>query len=184
MSKKAEARQKRNVARLQRNEARSIRQANDIPQKKAARSNIENLPQKEIRSNENPNSVFAMSMRWTKDFADLDGSWTWGIQRRWDNQTWDTEINPKLLEFEKLTWNEINQQVYGNEGKRRQMHHNMATEAICKEAQKRLIEIKDVAPEILFRFRLGNLPRLWGVRIVDEFQILWHDPTHKIYPVD
>lgn len=58
----------------------------------------------------------------------------------------------------------------------------METERIDGEAQRRLVEIGRVSDSV-YRFRLGNLPRLWGLRIVGQFHILWYDPTHRIYPV-
>lgn len=63
------------------------------------------------------------------------------------------------------------------------MHHGMDVDSICEEAQFRLIEIEKYQ-DTIFRFRLGNLPRLWGFRILDEFTVIWYDPTHRIYPVD
>lgn len=36
--------------------------------------------------------------------------------------------------------------------------------------------------DVLFRFRAGNLERVWGYRIVNIFHVLWYDPTHQIYP--
>lgn len=63
------------------------------------------------------------------------------------------------------------------------MHHNMATEVICDEAQLRMMEIERHA-DVIFRFRLGNKRRLWGHRVVNHFEILWFDPTHGVYPID
>ena len=36
----------------------------------------------------------------------------------------------------------------------------------------------------LFRFRLGNKPRLWGVIHEGVFYPVWWDPEHKVYPTD
>jgi hypothetical protein len=36
----------------------------------------------------------------------------------------------------------------------------------------------------LFRFRLGNKPRLWGIIHEGVFFPVWWDPEHKIYPTD
>ena len=36
----------------------------------------------------------------------------------------------------------------------------------------------------IVRFRLGNRRRLWGSRVVSEFQIVGYDPEHNIYPTD
>jgi hypothetical protein len=139
---------------------------------------------KQVRLGADPGSVFQMQMRWTVSEADQTGAWSWGVTRKWTDDDWDSALHPKLLEFEKLTWAEIESHAYGNEGKRHRAHHGMESDQVCGEAQDRLHELERDYPETLFRFRLGNLPRLWGVRVVNEFQVLWYDPTHKIYPVD
>ncbi len=77
----------------------------------------------------------------------------------------------------------------------------MPVESIRDEAQTRLLELREeqegkverkeiaapvlryVDSEDLFRFRLGNLPRLWGFRIVNVFYLLWYDSEHEIYPI-
>lgn len=84
------------------------------------------------------------------------------------------------MEFARLTWGEID--VFSSDSGHK-MHHNMNVEDICEEAQLRLMEIERYQ-DTIFRFRLGNLQRLWGFRILDEFIVIWYDPTHKIYPVD
>lgn len=182
MSKKAEARIARSIEKKLRQQQKSAR-LRDEPDGLAVRSEYAKEQQKTVRAGENPNSVFDMQMRWTAKTADKDGEWTWKVARDWGDETWQQELEPKLLEFEKLTWAEIDKLAYGNAGKRHRMHHSMPTDEICGEAKDRLNELGRTT-ETLFRFRLGNLPRLWGERIVDEFQIYWYDPTHKIYPVD
>jgi hypothetical protein len=59
----------------------------------------------------------------------------------------------------------------------------MDTDVIRDEAQYRLIEIEKYR-DVIFRFRLGNKRRLWGHRIVSNFEIIWFDPTHQIYPTE
>ena len=88
-------------------------------------------------------------------------------------------IQPKLDEFQTLTWGEIDAFTSDTWHK---MHHDTNIEDICKEAQIRLIDIEKMG-DVIFRFRLGNQPRLWGFRVLNEFSILWYDPTHKVYPV-
>jgi len=132
------------------------------------------------RAGENPGSVFAMRMSWACESPDCSGEWSWGTQREWSQDDWDQIIVPKLAQWSQLTWGEIDRFSSGTGHK---MHHNMDTEAICDEAQCRLIEIEKYT-DVIFRFRLGNKRRLWGHRIVDNFAILWFDPTHQIYPAD
>ncbi len=125
-----------------------------------------------------------MQMRWSVEGADREGIWSWEVHRDWGDDVWEQTLRPKLEEFQKLTWAEIERQAYGNDGKRHRCHHAMDTYDVCQEAQDRLLALERAYPETLFRFRLGNLPRLWGVRVVEEFQVIWYDPTHQVYPVD
>lgn len=182
MSKKGDARVKLRLAKALKQKERTARQASDLAPK-AARSQYAKEAPKQIRLGANPDSVFQMKMRWTDEHADKDGEWTWGVARDWGEEVWNAELQPKLNQFAALTWAEIERQNYGNEGKRHRAHHTMNTCDVCDEAQSRLHDLVRAYPDILFRFRLGNLPRLWGVRIVDQFEVLWYDPTHQIYPL-
>ena len=133
-----------------------------------------------IRLGANPGSIYQMMMEWTHDYADRKGEWSWGQARDWGYQAWSQVIRPKLAEFEKLKWAEIEAFLTGT-GHR--MHHSMEVNNICTESQKRLGEL-GIDEEEIYRFRLGNLRRLWGFRVVNMFEILWYDPEHKIYPTD
>ena len=183
MSVKREARIARQLARDLKQKERSARSL-DIAANHVARSEYVKVAPREVRAGADPGSIFQMRMTWKVDTADRVGDWSWGVCRNWDDAQWRADVAPKLYEFGKLTWAEIERQAYGNEGKRHRSHHPMAADQICKEAQDRLLELERDYPETLFRFRLGNMPRLWGVRVVNCFEVIWHDPTHKIYPVD
>jgi len=124
-----------------------------------------------------------MKMSWTIEHRDCDGAWESGTLRQWSEEAWKGEIQPKLIEWAKLTWAEIDAHTTGNDGKRHKMHHSMSVDSILEEAQYRLVEI-DKLEENIFRFRLGNLPRLWGFRRIADFHVLWFDPKHEIYPTD
>lgn len=182
MSKKSEARIARQHLKALKQQEKAAR-LKISPDPHVARSEFAKEAPKEVRAGANPGSIFQMQMRWTIDDADRSGAWTWGIDRDWGESAWSTNLHPKLKEFEKLTWAEIESHTYGNEGKRHRSHHAMSTDKVCDEAQARLLELER-DPETLFRFRFGNLPRLWGVRVVEKFEVIWYDPTHQIYPVD
>ncbi|MBU3029758.1 hypothetical protein [Paracoccus marinaquae] len=139
----------------------------------------EEISEKQPRASENPASIFTLPVRWSCDDPDTEGAWTWGVARQWAQEEWDAQIAPRLMEFSQLTWAEID--TFSSDSGHK-MHHNMDIESICDEAQLRLIEIEKYQ-DTIFRFRLGNLQRLWGFRILDEFTVIWYDPTHKIYPV-
>jgi hypothetical protein len=152
-------------------------------QEKAARL-VESLvaslaAQPKVRLSADPGSIFGKVVRWSCNDPDCSGSWSWGIDRQWSDEDWNDTILPKLEVWSKLTWGEVDRLASDTGHK---MHHNMDCGGLCNEALERLIEIEKL-DDTIFRFRLGNLPRLWGFRIVDEFHILWFDPTHRVYPV-
>ena len=91
------------------------------------------------------------------------------------------DIIPKLKEFEKLTWHEIENQKYGNEQKTK--HHNIEVERLCPAAQKRLRDLKMDDVGELFSFRLEGKLRIFGRRIHNCFQIMWIDTEHQICPM-
>lgn len=132
------------------------------------------------RKSKNPNSVYGLTMKWCGDYADKDDAWSWGVDREWSEEDWDEIILPKLGAWSKQTWGEIDKASSDSGHK---MHHDMDCDAIREEAQYRLIEIEQHA-DVIFRFRLGNKKRLWGFRVLEEFNIIWYDPTHEIYPTD
>lgn len=119
-------------------------------------------------------------MTWTCDDADCEGAWPSGAARLWSEGEWNGLIHPKLTEFQKLTWAEVDKLTTSNGHK---MHHSMPTVVLDKAATDRLKYLGH-ADESIFRFRLGGKPRLWGFRVVAEFRVLWHDPQHEVYPVD
>lgn len=165
-------------ARIARKEAKLVEQA-----EKSARLRTAPLQERQIRTGADPGSVYQMEMTWTCEGSDCDGSWSWGISRQWSDSDWSSVIEPKLMDWSKLTWGEIDNFSAGKAAKRHKMHHTMPTEAIVDEAITRLEDI-DRYDDTMFRFRLGNRRRLWGFRIVSEFHIVWFDPEHDIYPTE
>jgi len=51
-------------------------------------------------------------------------------------------------------------------------------------AQRRLQHLSLDDFDELFRFRLGNKRRLWGILDGDVFYPLWWDADHKVYPLE
>lgn len=121
-------------------------------------------------------------MEWTRDRADVEGSWTWG-PRSSLNDSWDMELHPFLVEYSNKTWLQIYDERTGGQ-QRRQKHIYYEVWQICREAQQRLIEIERDDVDTVFRFRMENLKRLYGVVQEHVFHVLWWDPDHKIYPVE
>lgn len=132
------------------------------------------------RSNKDPSSIMSERMTWTIDYADREGSWSWGTLRQWAEADWSDEIEPSLLSFGGLSWAEIGMQTSGSHRK----HHGQEVTSICSEAQSRWSEKNLDQYDEIFRFRLGSTKRLWGYRIRAQFHVVWWDPDHKIYPTE
>lgn len=127
-----------------------------------------------------PTSIYQMRMTWSCDDPDRDGAWESGTPRDWGDDVWAAEIEPKLDHWSELTWGEIDAFASGTGHK---MHHGMDVDDITEEAQLRLVEL-DKYTDTIFRFRLGGRPRLWGFRYLADFDVIWFDPEHEIYPTD
>jgi hypothetical protein len=132
------------------------------------------------RTGANPGSIYQMLMVWDCTRADRAEAWSWGLARDWGADAWNGVIHPKLSDFEKMLWREI-EAATTDSG--HHMHHSMPRDTIVAEAQQRLDYLESVEEDI-YRFRLGNRRRLWGFRTVNVFELLWYDPEHHIYPTD
>lgn len=165
----------RKEARIERENLKRLRD-----EEKSARLRGRQAEEKVVRTGVDPASAFHMTMTWSRAHSDCEGEWSWGQSRQWSDADWRETIEPKLRVFSTLTWKEIDTHSSDTGHK---MHHNMDTESICDEAQYRMVEI-DRYEDVIFRFRLGNKRRLWGHRVVANFEILWYDPEHKIYPTE
>jgi hypothetical protein len=82
------------------------------------------------------------------------------------------DILLRLKQFETMTWTDI----------QRGGSHYVATNQIISEAQKRLSELNLDDFDELFSLRIGNKPRLWGMKINNVFSGLWWDCNHEICP--
>ncbi len=83
------------------------------------------------------------------------------------------EMHSKLVNFEKMKWKEI-------EGPQ---NHFIEINKLCREAQKRIIELRLQEFDPLFSLRLSGKERVWGIRQEEILYILWWDPDHTVYPV-
>lgn len=89
------------------------------------------------------------------------------------------KILPKLKEFERLTWYEIERQTSKKEKSR---HHNISVSECSPEARKRLRELKLNDIEEIFSFRLEWDLRVFGLKKLNYLQILWIDEKHEVCP--
>jgi hypothetical protein len=114
--------------------------------------------------------VQAEKFRWRVDSVDWDGPWSWG------NSTVNdllAVIIPKLHDFESMTWADV-------EGKTGS--HFVAYEKLCSETQTRLTKLQMDEQAQLFSARITGRIRVWGVRDIVIFRVLWWDPDHTVCP--
>lgn len=119
---------------------------------------------------------------WRLSLLDLDhrDGWSWDI----DGPTM-SKIVTFMTEMERLTWTEIKAQITGGKQRRGPKHKPIPVQSLCPTAQRRLQELQLDDWEHLFRFRTGNMERLWGI-VADEgarvFYPIWWDPDHRVCP--
>ena len=90
-------------------------------------------------------------------------------------------LNSSLCQFETMTWDAILKRSGGrNQGNN---HHNIEVSKICRDAQKRLLELKIDDIDELFSLRLSGKCRLWGVKDGQILRFLWFDKEHTVYPL-
>jgi hypothetical protein len=92
------------------------------------------------------------------------------------------DIVQTLTAMERETWTEIRAKITGN-GRRGALNKFISMEDLCKDAQDRLNDLKlDEFSDNFFRFKLGNMKRLWGVVYDDIFFPVWWDRDHEVCP--
>jgi hypothetical protein len=106
---------------------------------------------------------------WQISRIDEQGRWGWNNIRP---EEFQNEVIPKFKNFESNTWADI----LGDH------NHEVSISKIDKDAQKRLAQLKIEDTESLVSLRLNNKKRIWGIRSVAVFKILWWDPLHEVYP--
>jgi len=108
---------------------------------------------------------------WHIGSIDLDGAWAWNSI---DEKTFLLNILPKVRNFETMLWSEI----------LNRNNHEIQVSQICKEAQKRLAEIRRDDIESLVSLRLSGKERILGIRYKNIFKVIWWDPNHLVYPIE
>ncbi len=97
-------------------------------------------------------------------------AWGLSLLDRQDNEQWAAwptdrgglmKILAFLQEMERLSWSEIRTQTTGGKQRRGPSHKSIPIESLIPEARTRLQELDLDDFEELFRFRLGNMERLW-----------------------
>lgn len=100
---------------------------------------------------------------------DLEGPWGWS------NLAVDfaQKLRDKCGNWESMHERE----VFGQGGNKRIPAENM-----CKEAQKRLVDLELDDHGALWELRLSGAPRVWGLRSGHIFYPIWWDPEHTVCP--
>jgi hypothetical protein len=110
-----------------------------------------------------------MPFKWRCNRLDWDGPWSWrGVQIILAL----SDIVPKLHDFESMNWGDI-------EGKTGS--HFVKVSDLCNEARDRLTTMDEDA-DSLFSLRLTNKMRIWGIRDLAIFRLIWWDPEHSVCP--
>jgi hypothetical protein len=129
------------------------------------------VPRQEPRAANDPAEVRGRHPVWRVKCADLEGPFGWKRASQHDL----LKIFSKLKDFETMTWREI--ECVPSNG-------YMETASLGKEAQSRLREIGRDTQDTLFKLRVTQAGRLWGVRYEHVFDFLWWDPEHQVYPMN
>ena len=140
------------------------------PRRKTTRQIEYPSTEKVPRARENPDAVSRMKPVWRIGQFDLDGPW--GKEAVDLETVWDGIFN-KLKNYESMTWGDID--------RNRRRDHPVLVENLIPDARRRLQELK-IEQDELFRFRFNGKQRLWGIRSLNEFTILWWDTHHEICP--
>jgi hypothetical protein len=119
---------------------------------------------------------------WRLSLLDLEftGDWSWAVTDKVLMRICDF-----LVEMERLTWRQIRDQEAHSNRRSDRKHKYVARDHLTAKAQRRLEDLQLDDFDELFRFRLGNMERLWGVLPSDNprvFYPIWWDPDHKICP--
>lgn len=127
-------------------------------------------------------SRFGSRVAWCITKADQQDGWSWGELRKWSQEDWDTIIYPAFEQFERITWQEVDQ-FSSDTGHK--MHHGHEVGDLIDEAQDRWRQLNLEEYDSVFRFRLGGQKRrAWGFIVQDHFHFVWWDREHKIYPTE
>lgn len=186
MSRK-EARLAREAERQIKQNSKNVRLRKVVEEDRSPRVDLKPTEERTPRAVESQDSIMQSRMSFKMfDYADREGCWSWKQERNWCTPAARTGagciMRNSLNELSNSTWAELLSHTTGGR-KRHKKHHSQQWDTLCDEAQSRWIEIGRDEEE-LFRFRVGGKQRIWGVRVVATFYVVWWDEEHKIYPVE
>jgi hypothetical protein len=83
------------------------------------------------------------------------------------------EVFDKLRSYESMPWRKIE----GPTGS-----HFVDRGRLCREAQRRLAELRQDDVDQVFSLRITARQRVWGLRSGRVLKLLWWDPEHQVCP--
>jgi hypothetical protein len=184
MSKKEE-RLKRNLEKAAKKNDKSSRLAANIEiPDKFIRSSVKPELSKIPRS-ASPDNHKDYYFAWCDTHADIEGSWSWNESRQWTDVEYAEIIKPQMVSHNNNSWNELELKTYnGKGGFRKRSNKYQSLASLCNEAQIRWFDLEILSQfEELFRFRLGTDRRVWGIRILHHFYLVWYERDHRICPL-
>jgi hypothetical protein len=139
---------------------------------KKPKSIIKISPEKKARGGSilEKERIEGKKLSWKFSIIDTGGEWTFKNIKK--DYFWDHLLN-KLKNYESQTVGEFIVPEH---------NHKIEKCRLCKEAQKRLIEIELDDCDELYSVHITNIKRLWGILEGSYFKILWWDPHHEICP--
>ena len=112
---------------------------------------------------------------WQLNRIDNKGKWGW---KEIGKNRWENDILPKLCNFERMTWPEIEQASGGRSSGNNS--HFVNKNNLSKMARERLEELQIDDVDQVYSLRLTGKTRIIGKRIGSIMQIIWFDFNHEV----
>lgn len=121
---------------------------------------------------ETPENHDKQKVSWQFSKADVQhDKWGWHLL---DHEAFvQMFLTGSLPGIESQTWAEL---------KNGKQHHSIEVAKLCRDAQRRLEDLKLDDQDEVFSLRLTGQHRIFGIREGAALKILWNDPNHEICP--
>ena len=98
------------------------------------------------------------------------------------SNTFTEKIYPKLMQFERITWDEIRQQTHRSGDEKKSNNHNIDIERLSPRARERLKLLKFDDRDKIYSLRLEGTVRIFGFKELNYLDIIWVDLNHEVCP--
>lgn len=118
--------------------------------------------------------------------VDREGTWSWGVHRDYHKTGHQVRVESFVADYHQIkTWLEVVSETRtGKEEQIKKKHITYSVGDLPREVRSRLADLEKDDNDEIFRFRMSNLERLYGFIRAADFEVIWFDPTHQIYPTD